>query len=218
VHWDLGELIRMVGYLGIFGIVFAESGLLVGVLLPGDSLLFTAGFLASQGYLSLPLLALTCVVAAIAGDAVGYTFGKRVGRRLFERSDSRWFRRKHLLAAEAFYAKHGGKAIELARFFPIVRTFAPIIAGVAGMPYRRFATFNVIGGVIWGAGVTSAGYVLGSVIPDVDRYLIPSILAIIGFSALPTLIHLWRDHRENVIRAFGALRRQPVPVESDERP
>jgi membrane-associated protein len=191
---DLVALIRTVGYAGLFAIVFAESGLLIGVFLPGDSLLFTAGFLASQGYLDLATVALICTVAAIAGDAAGYAFGLRVGRRLFERPDSRYFKRKYLVAAEAFYARHGAKAIVLARFIPFVRTFAPIVAGVGAMRYRRFAVYNALGGLLWGTGVTAAGYLLGNVIPDVDRYLLPVIVGIVAVSALPMLIHLVRSH------------------------
>lgn len=219
MHWDLSDLIRTVGHLGVFAIVFAESGLLFGVFLPGDSLLFTAGFLASQGYLSLPYLAVGCALSAIAGDAVGYAFGRRVGRRLFERPDSRWFKRKHLLAAEAFYEKHGGKAIVLARFLPVVRTFAPIIAGVGNMRYRRFALFNVLGGILWGAGVTTAGYLLGNAVPDVDRYLLPIVGAIVVISALPTLLHVLSAHRDElgqVLRLRGRRELAPVEVEADE--
>lgn len=219
MHWDLSDLIRTVGHLGVFAIVFAESGLLFGVFLPGDSLLFTAGFLASQGYLSLPYLAVGCALSAIAGDAVGYAFGRRVGRRLFERPDSRWFKRKHLLAAEAFYEKHGGKAIVLARFLPVVRTFAPIIAGVGNMRYRRFALFNVLGGILWGAGVTTAGYLLGNAVPDVDRYLLPIVGAIVVISALPTLLHVLSAHRDElgqVLRLRCRRELAPVEVEADE--
>ena len=198
MHIDLVELIRAVGYLGIFAIVFSESGLLIGVLFPGDSLLFTAGFLASQGHLYLPTLAATCVIAAIAGDAVGYAFGKKVGRKLFERPDSRYFRREHLLAAERFYERYGAKAIVLARFLPIVRTFAPIVAGVGLMRYRRFAIYNALGALLWGGGVTTAGYALGQAIPDIDRYLVPAILAIILVSTLPTLVHLYRSHGDKL--------------------
>jgi membrane-associated protein len=192
---DLEKLIRAVGYPGLFAIVFAESGLLIGIMLPGDSLLFTAGFLASQGYFNVVLLVIICVVAAITGDAAGYTFGRRVGRRLYERPDSRFFKRKHLLAAEAFYEKHGGKALVLARFLPVVRTLAPIVAGVSAMEYRRFALFNMLGGVLWGAGVTLGGYVLGEVIPSPDRYLLPVIFLIVLISLLPTLIHVGNAYR-----------------------
>lgn len=196
---DWTEVIKTVGYAGLFAIVFAESGLLIGFFLPGDSLLFSAGILASQGVFHPAVLALVCVVAAITGDAVGYAFGRRVGRRLYERPDSRWFKRKHLEAAEAFYAKHGGKTIVLARFLPFVRTFAPIVAGASLMPYPRFAMFNVVGGMIWGGGVTLAGYWLGSRFEHIDRYLIPIILLIILISAAPTLMHVAANHRQEIL-------------------
>ena len=207
LHLDLFWLIKTVGYLGLFFIIFSESGLLIGVFFPGDSLLFTAGILASQGFLDLPLLVILCTVAAITGDSVGYAFGHRVGRRLFERPDSRFFKRKHLLAAEAFYEKHGGKTIILARFLPFVRTFAPIIAGVARMNYSRFLLFNVVGGVLWGAGVPAAGYLLGNAIPDIDRYLIPIILAIVALSVLPSAIHVISAHRQELRSLIGPRRR-----------
>ena len=199
-HIDLAELIKAVGYVGLFAIVFAESGLLVGIFLPGDSLLFTAGFLASEGFLDIWVLVIVCVAAAISGDGVGYFFGRRVGRRLFERPDSRWFKRRHLLAAEAFYEKHGGKTIILARFLPVVRTLAPIVAGVSAMNYRRFVIFNAVGGVLWGAGLTVAGYLLGSTIPEIDRYLLPIVALIVVVSATPTIIHLTMSHRHELVR------------------
>jgi membrane-associated protein len=191
--FDLTEIIKTVGYIGVFAIVFAESGLLIGFFLPGDSLLFTAGFLASQNFFSLPVLAVGCGIAAIAGDSVGYMFGRRVGRRLFEREDSVLFKKKNLQAAEAFYEKHGGKTIILARFMPIVRTFAPIVAGIGDMHYRKFVTYNIVGGLMWGVGVTVAGYVLGSVIPDVDKYLLPIIVLIVVISVAPSVYHVLKD-------------------------
>ncbi len=190
---DLEEFIRTVGYIGVFGIIFAESGLLVGFFLPGDSLLFTAGFLASQDYFNFPFLAVGCFVAAVAGDSVGYWFGNRVGRRLFQREDSLLFKKKHLFRAEGLYEKHGGKIIVIARFMPIVRTFAPIVAGVGTMHYRRFISYNLIGGLLWAVGVSSAGYFLGSAIPDVDRYLLPIVFLIIVISVLPPAIHVLQD-------------------------
>lgn len=195
---DLAELIKAVGYLGLFAIVFAESGLLVGIFLPGDSLLFTAGFLASEGVFNLWLLIGICTLAAITGDAAGYWFGRRVGRRLYDREDSRFFKRKHLLTAEAFYDRHGGKTLILARFMPVVRTMAPIIAGVSNMRYRRFAMYNIVGGVLWGAGVTAGGYLLGATIPSPDRYLLPIIALIIVISIAPTAIHLLVTHRTEI--------------------
>lgn len=187
---DLLELIKYVGPIGVAAIVFAESGLLIGFFLPGDSLLFTAGFLASQGFMPIWLLIGLAFPAAVIGDSVGYSFGYRLGRRLYQRPDSRFFRRKDLLRAEEFYRKHGGKAIVLARFLPVVRTFAPIVAGTAAMPYRSFLSYNILGGVLWAIGLPLAGYFLGSMIPDVDRYLLPIIGAIIVLSLLPTVFHL----------------------------
>ncbi|MBI3964573.1 MAG: VTT domain-containing protein [Chloroflexi bacterium] len=206
-HFDLKAIIEAVGYVGIFFIVFAESGLFFGFFLPGDSLLFTAGFLASTGLFDIWLLMLLCVVAAVSGDSVGYAFGRRFGRKLYERPDSRWFKRKHLLTAETFYEKHGGKTIILARFLPLIRTFAPIVAGAANMHYRRFVMYNVVGGVLWGAGVTFAGYVLGATIPDVDRYLIPIILLIVVISVLPSAWHVWNEHGEEILEYLRTRRK-----------
>lgn len=192
---ELVDLIRTVGLLGIFAIVFAESGLLIGFFLPGDSLLFTAGFLASQGAFDIRLLTAGCFVAAVLGDAVGYSFGHRVGRALFRREESLLFHPRHLERAEAFFERHGGKAVVLARFIPIVRTFTPIVAGMGAMSYPRFAMFNVVGALAWAVGVTLAGYHLGSIIPDVDRYLLPIIALIILLSVAPTAVHVLRERR-----------------------
>ena len=196
---DLPDLIRAAGFLGILLIVFAESGLLLGVFLPGDSLLFTAGFLASQGIFDLPSLAVGCALAAIAGDAVGYAFGRHIGRRLFERPDSRWFKRRHLLAAEAFYAKHGGKAIVLARFIPIVRTFAPIVAGVGHMRYPPVRRVQRDGRVALGSGSDHSGLsarqccarhrsVFGTHCPD-DRRCVGAA------ESDPPLLKVWAERR-----------------------
>jgi membrane-associated protein len=202
---DLEHLIRTVGYVGMFCIVFAETGLLVGFFLPGDSLLFTAGFLASQDYLNIWILVPVCFIAAVAGDAVGYQIGHRFGRQLFSRDESRLFKPKYLNQAQAFFLQHGGKAIILARFMPIVRTFVPVIAGAAAMQYRRFATFNVIGGAIWAIGVTIAGYFLGKTIPSVDRYLLPVIVLIVVVSIAPSALHVWRENGTE-IKAYLRLR------------
>lgn len=193
MHFDLPELIKTVGILGVGGVVFAESGLFIGFFLPGDSLLFTAGFLASQGFMNIWLLAGVSFVAAVAGDSVGYSFGKRVGRKLFDKKDSLFFHKKHLQKAEKFYEVNGKKTIVLARFMPIVRTFAPIVAGIGDMTYRDFVTYNIIGGFLWSMGLTFAGYFLGQVIPDVDKYLLPIIIGIIIASVLPQAIHMLRD-------------------------
>lgn len=193
---NMEQVIIAGGVLVVWAIVFAESGLLVGFFLPGDSLLFTAGFLASRPEVGLNiwLLCAGCFVAAVAGDSVGYAFGHRVGRRLFQREDSFLFHRKNLVRAEAFYEKNGKKAIILARFIPVVRTFAPIVAGMGSMDYRTFLAFNVVGGAIWGVGVPLAGYQLGSLIPDIDRYLLPIIAVIIIISVAPPAIHLLREY------------------------
>lgn len=190
---ELTHLIETIGYIGLFAIIFAESGLLVGFFLPGDSLLFTAGFLASQDILSLPILIVTCFTAAVLGDSVGYTFGHRIGRRLFQREDSLFFHKKNVVKAQEFYEKHGPKTIVIARFMPIVRTFAPIVAGIGSMKYTTFVKYNIVGGVLWAIGLNLAGYYLGSLIPDVDKYLIPIVMTIIILSVAPGIIHVLKD-------------------------
>jgi membrane-associated protein len=210
LHFDLKELIETVGYIGIFAIVFAETGLLIGAILPGDSLLFTAGFLASQGHLNIWILMPLCFIAAIIGDAVGYSIGHRYGRSLFRKPESRLFKPSYLEKSEAFFQKHGGKAIVFARFLPIVRTFAPVIAGMSLMRYRYFFAYNIIGGMIWAIGVTVAGYFLGKSIPGVDKYLLPIILLIIAVSIAPSAIHIWRENGDEIkaqVRAYIARRR-----------
>src|SRR5512143_2670466 len=168
------EIIKSVGYIGLFAIVFAESGLFFGFFLPGDSLLLTAGLLAYRGVAGLDIIVLIPLlfVAAVLGDSVGYWFGAKAGPRIFNRDNSLLFRRKNLLAAKNFYEKHGGKTIVLARFMPFIRTFAPIVAGAAEMHYTRFLAFNLIGGFLWATGVTLAGYFLASRFPpdQLDRY------------------------------------------------
>ncbi len=213
------EFIRTIGYLGVFAIIFAESGLLVGFFLPGDSLLFTAGFLASLNppVFSLPVLLVGFFLAAVIGDSVGYAFGRRVGVKLFQRENSLLFNQKNILRAQAFYEKHGGKAIVLARFIPIVRTFAPIVAGIGTMHYPRFLAFNLVGGLLWAVGVTLAGYFLGSAIPDIDRYLLPIVVLIVIVSVTPAALHLLREP-ENRAALRAALNRllRRAPVASDE--
>lgn len=198
MHFDL-QLIKSIGYLGIWAIMFAESGLLIGFFLPGDSLLFTAGFLASQGFFKIWLLILGAFVCAVLGDNVGYATGSRFGRRLFQREDSWLFHKKHLVKAQSFYQKHGKKTVVLARFMPIVRTFAPIVAGIGAMHYRTFMYYNLIGGLFWTFGVTLLGYFLGKVIPadQVDKYLLPIILGIIVVSLVPSIIHLIQEHKSS---------------------
>jgi membrane-associated protein len=188
-------LIQTVGLIGVFAIVFAESGLFFGFFLPGDSLLFTAGLFASQGYFNIYLLAIGCVVMAIAGDSVGYAFGRRVGPALFSREDSVLFHRKHVDRARAFYVKYGMKTIVLARFVPIVRTFAPIVAGVGQMEYRRFLTYNVIGGVLWAGSMTLLGFFVGSLVPNAEKYLHLIIIGIIALSFVPVVLE-WLKARK----------------------
>jgi len=197
-HFDLEHVIRTVGYLGVWTIVFAETGLFFGVFLPGDSLLFTAGFLASQGYFNIVALVAGCFIAAVVGDAVGYYIGDRMGRRLFTKPESRFFRPVYLEKAQQFFDKHGGKAIILGRFIPVVRTMVPMVAGAGTMPYKRFLSYNVIGAFIWAVGVTVAGYILGDTIPGVDKYLIPIILVILVLSVAPSAWHIWRENGDQI--------------------
>lgn len=217
---SLEQIVQTFGYVGIIAIIFAESGLFFGFFLPGDSLLLTAGLLAwridpatGQPFLNLPFLLITLPIAAILGDNVGYWFGRKTGPRIFNRENSRFFKRKNLLAAKAFYDKHGGKTIVLARFVPFIRTFAPIVAGAVEMEYRSFFTWNVLGGLFWAVGVTLVGYGIGTIFgatvdPEtLDKYFLLLIIAVIFISALPTMIHLWRDNKEEILRR---LRREPA--------
>ena len=194
--FDLIKLIEFGGYIGLFAIVFAESGLFFGFFLPGDSLLFTAGFLASQGYFSILPLILLLLVAAILGDAVGYTFGRKAGPKIFSRPESFFFKPSHVEKTSQFFEKYGAKTIFLARFVPIVRTFAPIMAGVGGMKYATFARYNVIGGICWAAGMTLLGYFFGRVIPDADRYILPIVGLIIVISLIPPALEYWKEKKE----------------------
>lgn len=183
---DLVFLIKTAGYAGLLAIVFAETGLFLGFFLPGDSLLFVAGFLAGQNFFSPLILIFGLLISAIVGNVVGYEFGRRVGPKLFSREDSLLFRKNHVVKAHSFYERHGSKTIIMARFIPIVRTFAPIIAGVANMNYSAFLFYNVLGAGIWVTGLVAMGYFLGSVI-DVDRYLLPIVIVIVILSFLPGL-------------------------------
>ena len=197
--FDLVALIKTAGYLGLFGIVFAESGLLIGFFLPGDSLLFTAGFLASQGYLNIWVLAILTFLGAVLGDNFGYVMGKKFGPKVFKKEDSFLFNRDHLERARIFYEKYGGKTIVLARFLPVIRTFVQVLAGVGNMEYKKFVFFNIFGGFLWAVGMTWLGYFLGNTIPNVDQYIVPIVIAIIILSSLPTithfLVHLIRNKR-----------------------
>src|SRR3989344_5029728 len=194
--FDIAEMLRAVGYVGLAIIVFSESGLLIGFFLPGDSLPFTAGFLASQDYFSIAAIMAISFIAAVLGDSFGYVFGKKVGPRIFSREDSFLFHREHLTRARIFYETYGKKTIIIARFMPVVRTFAPILAGVGEMHYKTFFSYNIIGGFLWAICLPLLGYFLGSMIPGIDRYLLPIILAIVIISILPAVYHGWKDYRE----------------------
>ncbi len=183
--FNLLALLEAAGYVGLAGIVFAESGLFFGFFLPGDSLLFTAGFLASRGFFSLPMLLSLVVVAGIAGDSVGYWFGNKIGPMIFTRPDSFWFSHARVEQARLFFERKGGMSILLARFIPAVRTFTPIIAGVANMRYAKFLAYNVIGGTLWGAGMTLLGFFLGNTVPGIDNYIIVFAVLIAIVSILP---------------------------------
>jgi membrane-associated protein len=199
---DPKSLIDDVGLWGVFAVVFAESGMLVGFFLPGDSLLFTAGFLASgpssvDEALHLPLgwLLVGTFIAAVAGDQVGYVIGRRAGPAIFNRPDSRLFKRENVDKAHAFFERYGAKTIVLARFVPVVRTFAPVVAGVSNMRYRTFVTFNLVGGLLWAIGVTLLGYFLGQV-DFIEENLELAILAIVAISVLPIARELWLSRRQ----------------------
>ena len=188
--FDLPTFIQSVGLIGIGAVVFLESGILVGMFLPGDSLLFTAGILASAGYLHfIPLLVVT-FVCAVLGNQVGYYTGRKYGPRIFSRPNSRWFNPEHIVKAQAFYEKYGKKTIILCRFIPFVRTVAPIMAGVGLMNSKSFTLYNVVGGALWAVGMTSLGYFLGSTIPNIEKYIIPIVLGIILISVIPVLTKL----------------------------
>lgn len=196
---ELVDFIRVAGLLGITFVIFAESGLLIGFFLPGDTLLFTSGFLVSAGIfkIDIHLLVLSLFLAATLGDSVGYAFGNKVGRKLYNKSDSRLFKKTHLEAAEKFYAKYGAKTVIIARFIPAVRTFAPIVAGASKMKYQTFLLFNIIGALIWAVGITYLGYYLGSWFEsmglEVDQVLLPTLIVILVISMLPAIIHLTRN-------------------------
>ncbi|PZV17444.1 MAG: hypothetical protein DCF20_06330 [Pseudanabaena sp.] len=183
------------GHLAIWSIIFAESGLFVGFFLPGDSLLFASGFLASQGFLNIVALIVGCFICAVVGDNVGYATGKRFGHKLFSKQDSLFFHNKHIVKAQKFYDKHGRKTIVLARFIPVVRTFAPIVAGIGKMDYATFFKFNLLGGLAWTSGLSVLGFVLGKSIPDIDRYLLPITIGIVVISIVPSLLHLLPERK-----------------------
>jgi membrane-associated protein len=197
MHFDLVQIIKSLGYFGVWGIIFAESGLLIGFFLPGDSLLFTAGFVASQKLLNIWVLVIGAFLCAVLGDNVGYATGHRFGRRLFQKEDSWLFHKKHLVKTTNFYQKHGKKTLVLARFVPIVRTFAPIVAGIGAMHYRTFMSYNLIGGLLWTFGITLLGFFLGKSLPaeQVDKFLLPIIGLIIVVSLVPSILHVVKENQ-----------------------
>jgi membrane-associated protein len=199
---DPKHLIETFGTIGILAIIFAESGLLFGFFLPGDSLLFTAGLLSASHKGDLPqlnplIIIPGCFVAAVVGAQVGYYIGKRVGPSLFRRPDSRFFKQEYLERTRHYFTDHGPKTVVLSRFVPVVRTFATVVAGIGQMDPRQFFFYNVVGALIWSVGLTVAGYVLGSSIKNVDRYLLPIIAVVIAVSFLPVAIEALRARRRS---------------------
>lgn len=195
IHLDAMAMLQTGSYLGLTFLIFAESGLLIGIFLPGDSLLFASGLIAAGGFFALGPLVILVVLAAIIGDSVGYWIGAQAGSRLFQRDDSRFFKRAYVERTERFYGKYGGRAIILARFVPIVRTLAPMLAGISSMKYRTFLTYNMVGGLLWGAGMIGLGYFLGTMIPNSENYILPISLGIIVISFLPIIINIVRGKR-----------------------
>lgn len=181
-------IVKTVGLIGIVLIIFAETGLFFGFFFPGDSLLFTAGIFASQGFLSIQILLILCIIASILGDSIGYWSGKKYGRQLFDKDKGFFFKKKRLYEAELFYEKHGKSTIIIARFVPIIRTFAPIVAGIGNMNYKTFISYNIFGGILWVSLLLLSGYFLGSIIPDPDKYIIPIAFLIIFISFVPIIL------------------------------
>jgi len=194
---DVRGLVQAGGYLALAIIVFTETGLMVGFFLPGDSLLVTAGLFAAKGDLNIFYVIGLLSVCAITGDATGYYIGWKLGPALFRKEDSLLFKKKHLLATHEFYEKHGGKTIIIARFVPIIRTFAPVVAGMASMSYRRFALFNIIGGISWVISMTMIGYLLVTIFPATERHIEKVIIVVIFLSILPGIIEWWRVRRRS---------------------
>lgn len=194
--FNLIDFIQAAGYTGLFAVVFAETGLFLGFFLPGDSLLFVAGFLASQGFLNIWALTSLLFIAAVTGNIVGYAFGYKIGPAIFNKEDSLLFKKAHVTKAQAFYNRYGGKVVMLARFIPVVRTFAPILAGVAKMDKSVFLFYNIAGAFVWTLGLTLLGYWLGSSVPNIDRYLLPIIVAIIVVSILPGVLHYFQERKK----------------------
>jgi membrane-associated protein len=193
--YNVPELIRMVGLYGLIFIIFAETGLMVGFFLPGDSLLVTAGVFAARGDLNITTLIPCLLCGAIVGNATGYLIGHKAGQALYSRPNSFFFRREHLIRTHAFYERHGGKTIVLAQFMPIVRTFAPVVAGAADMRYHRFAMFNVVGAILWITSMSLIGYSLGLAVPDLEKRIHLVVAGVIFLSLLPAMVGWLRSKR-----------------------
>jgi membrane-associated protein len=200
---SLDALVRWGGYVVLTAIVFTETGLLIGFFLPGDSLLITAGLVAATGALDIWWLNVLLVAAAVGGDSVGYTIGARIGPRLFSREKSWLFNPRHVVRTREFYARHGAKTIVIARFVPIIRTFAPVVAGVGEMPYRRFLLYNVAGGLGWVLSMTWAGYLLGNVVPNIDRHIHVVVIVVIVLSVIPIAVEIIRERRRQSTPSTG---------------
>lgn len=193
---NLINLIKAFGYLGIWGVVFAETGLLIGFFLPGDSLLFLSGFLASQGFFNIFILSIGIFIAGVIGDNTGYIFGIKTGPMIFKRENSLFFNKNNLTKAQNFYNKYGALTIVLARFVPVIRTFAPIVAGVGKMEYRKFLIFNIVGGFLWAFLITLAGYFLPAIFPGAEKYLTLIIFSIIFISFIPPVLEFLKESKK----------------------
>jgi membrane-associated protein len=205
----LEEIVIWGGYIGLFAIIFSETGLLIGFFLPGDSLLVTAGLFAARGQLDIVLLIVLLCVAAITGNATGYMIGLKAGHSLYNRPQSRWFRRDHLLKTKEFYEKYGGITIVLAQFIPFARTFAPVVAGIAEMKYRRFALFNVFGAIFWVTSMTLTGYFLGRAIPGIEHNIEYVIIIVIAISVSPLIV-------KYLLHRFGKKKPAVIPADSQD--
>lgn len=198
---DLPALIKWAGYFGLTAIVFAETGLLVGFFLPGDSLLVTAGLVSARGMLNVYVLGLLLNIAAAAGNSFGYLIGHMTGPKIFTREDSFLFSKKNVFRAQEFYARHGRKAIIMAQFIPIIRTFSPVVAGVGQMPYRHFVVISVLGTILWVWSMLFTGYFLGTYIPGIDKHIEVLVLTVIFVSIMPAMISWWREKRKTAAHA-----------------
>lgn len=192
-------MITTLGVLGVIGIIYLETGAFFGFFFPGDSLLVTAGYFASQGHLPIVILLVFTFIAAVLGDSTGYAFGKKVGPAIFNKEDSLFFNKKYIIRAQEYYERHGGKTIIIARFIPAIRTFAPIVAGIGNMRYKTFFAYNMIGGFVWTWGMLLIGYVFGSVVPNPDKYIIPLVLVIIIISAAPAVYKIIEEYLKSTV-------------------